>query len=163
MMVSCTGRCEHIEFQKGDKVSGLRATRGSWKICLDWLSLKHTQTCIQFVCVICCHSKLMWFRTHWRLTLEQYAHKTYTNGLNIYVQTYTNALNIAVSPKKSLSLFPLSFSPALKTKWHRHKIVPSACAWQHVNLKSLTKTWTRVVSVSDCHQNAYTGSPSAHC
>ena len=70
-----------------------------------------------------CPSKIAWSMklqphtvatTTLTLTLEQYTQR---------VTTYTNGLNIAVSPKKSLSLFPLSFSPAvslsLSAHWHQ--------------------------------------------
>ena len=149
-----------------------------------WNTLKHAR--IQFVCVICCHSKLMWFRTQdWHLSSMHTKHTpttwiymfkhiptchqchqknlsflslslpiskqsdtvtklsralahgntwtwihwqrhepewclslTATRTLTLdhqarTVETCTQGLNIAVSPNKSLSLFPVFFSRSL--------------------------------------------------
>ena len=127
--------CEHIEFQKGDKVSVLRATRGSWKICLHWLSLKHTQTWIQFVCVICCHSKLMWFRTQdWHLSSMRTKH---TPTAWIYMFKHTPTPWILQCHRKNLSFFFLSLSLPLSkqsdtvTKLSRALAHGNTWTWSH--------------------------------
>lgn len=151
MTVSC--RCEHIEFQKGDKVSVLRATRGSWKICLHWLSLKHTQTWIQFVCVICCHSKLMWFRTQdWHLSSMRTKH---TPTAWIYMFKHTPTPWILQCHRKNLSLFFLSLSLPLSkqsdtvTKLSRPLAHGNTWTWSHWQRHELSLTATRTLTLDD--------------
>ncbi len=77
-----------------------------------WNTLKHAR--IQFVCVICCHSKLMWFRTQdWHLSSMRTKH---TPTAWIYMFKHIPTPWLLQCHQKNLSLFPLSFSPALKKK-----------------------------------------------